>query len=173
MKIYSLFLFVLYFPFVFVFQVQAQDNIKALFDQQFQYASRVLDLAEAMPAEKYSWTPGEGVRTVGEVYTHIASSNYFLIKSLGISAPEGVNVETIDTLTEKDDIVQALAESITFVLAAIRDMPDEKLSATVHLFGRELTGEGVLIFILNHMSEHVGQSVAYARMNNVIPPWND
>jgi uncharacterized damage-inducible protein DinB len=60
-----------------------------------------------------------------------------------------------------------------FSFAAVKDMPEEKLSETVELFGRTLNGEGVLVFILNHTSEHVGQSIAYARMNNMTPPWSE
>lgn len=153
--------------------VQAQHNMKTLFDGQFTNASRVLQLAETMPAETYSWRPEEGVRSVGEVYTHIAQANYMILSTMGISAPEGVNPEAIGSLTNKDQIVQALSESNDFVLASVIDLPAEKLSETFELFGRSLNGEGVLVFLLNHMSEHVGQSIAYARMNNVTPPWNE
>lgn len=153
--------------------MQAQNDMKGLFDGQFTYASRVLELAEAMPADTYSWRPDDDVRSVGEVYTHIVQANYMMLNSLGISAPEGVDVQAIGSLTDKDDIVQALTESNDFVLDAVRDLSEEKLSETVELFGRTLNGEGVLVFILNHMSEHVGQSIAYARMNNVTPPWSE
>ena len=153
--------------------VQAQHDMKTLFEGQFNNAARVLQLAEAMPAETYPWRPGEGVRSVGEVYTHIAQANYMILASMGISAPDGVNVEAIGSLTDKNDIVQALSESNNYVLSAVNNMAEEKLSETVVLFGRSLNGEGVLIFLLNHMSEHVGQSIAYARMNSVTPPWNE
>ncbi|SMO51235.1 DinB family protein [Gracilimonas mengyeensis] len=153
--------------------LQAQDEMKTLFEGQFNYASRILELAETMPADTYSWRPEEDVRSVGEVYTHIVQANYMMLNSLGISAPEGVDVEAIGSLTEKDEIVEALAESISFVSAAVKDLPAEKLSEQVELFGRTTNGEGVLMFILNHTSEHVGQSIAYARMNNVTPPWSE
>ena len=147
--------------------------MKALFDSQFNYAARILDLAEAMPAESYSWRPEEGVRSVGEVYTHIIQANYMMLGSLGVSMPEGVNVQAIGSLAEKDDIVQAMDESISFTLSAVENLPEEKLSESVELFGRSTNGTGVLMFILNHMSEHTGQSIAYARMNSVTPPWSE
>jgi uncharacterized damage-inducible protein DinB len=31
----------------------------------------------------------------------------------------------------------------------------------------------VMIFILRHLGEHLGQSIAYARMNGVVPPWTE
>jgi uncharacterized damage-inducible protein DinB len=153
--------------------VQAQNDMKTLFDGQFTYASRIAELAEVTPADLYSWRPAEGVRSIGEVYTHIAQANYMMLNALGVSAPEGVDVQAIGSLTDKNEIVEAFAESNAFVLAAVKDLPEEKLSETVQLFGRTLTGEGVLVFILNHMSEHVGQSIAYARMNNITPPWSE
>ncbi len=150
---------------------QAQDEMKALFEGQFNYASRVVQLAEAMPADTYDWSPEEGVRSVGEVYTHIAQANYMMIGTFGVEAP--VNVESIGSLTDKDEIVAALKESNEFVLNSASELTDQQLSDTYDLFGRTINGEGVLVFILNHMSEHVGQSIAYARMNNVTPPWSE
>lgn len=152
---------------------QAQDAIKSLFSEQFNYVTRIAQLAEETPADLYDWSPEEGVRSIGEVYTHIAQANYMMLNSLGVSAPEGVDVEAIGQLTEKDEIVKAFGESITFVLAAVEDLPDEKLSETVELFGRTTNGEGILVFILNHTSEHAGQSIAYARINGVTPPWSE
>lgn len=152
---------------------QAQHDMKTLFDGQFTNASRVLQLAEAMPAETYSWRPEEGVRSVGEVYTHIAQANYMILSTLGISAPEGLDTQAIGSLTDKDQIIRALSESNDFVMSAVDNMSEEQLSASYELFGRSLSGEGVLVFLLNHMSEHVGQAIAYARMNSITPPWSE
>jgi uncharacterized damage-inducible protein DinB len=166
------FLFVsLFLMLLMVFPVQAQNEMKSLFDQQFNYASRVAQLAEAMPADTYDWSPEEGVRSVGEVYTHIAQANYMMLGTFGIEPP--VDVESIGSLTDKDEIVAALNESNEFVLSAVADLSEEQLSDTYELFGRTLNGEGVLVFILNHTSEHVGQSIAYARSNGVTPPWSE
>lgn len=156
---------------IMTFTVQAQNDMKALFDGQFDYASRVAQLAEAMPADTYDWSPEEGVRSVGEVFTHIAQANYMMIGSFGIEAP--VDVESLGSLTEKDEIVAALNESNEFVKNSAADLTDQQLADSYELFGRTLNGEGVLVFILNHTSEHVGQAIAYARMNNITPPWSE
>ncbi|MDX1591328.1 MAG: DinB family protein [Balneolaceae bacterium] len=153
--------------------VQAQHGMKSVFERQFNNASRIVQLAEVMPADTYSWRPEEGVRSVGEVYTHIIQANYMILSNMGISAPEGVDVQAIGSLTDKEQIVRALSQSTDFILAAVNDLPNEKLSAEYELFGMSMNGEGVLVFLLNHMSEHVGQSIAYARMNSVTPPWNE
>jgi len=151
--------------------MQAQDEMKALFDGQFNYASRVVQLAEAMPADTYDWSPDEDVRSVGEVFTHIAQANYMILGSFGINAP--VDVESIGSLTDKGEIVEALRESNEFVLDSVANLTDQQLTDSYELFGRSLNGEGILVFMLNHTSEHVGQSIAYARMNDVTPPWNE
>lgn len=153
------------------FPMQAQDGMKSLFDQQFENASRVIQLAEAMPADSYSWRPEEGVRSVGEVYLHIAQANYMMLGTFGVEAP--VDVQSLGSLTDKDDIVAALKESHDWVQSTVADLSDDQLSGSYNLFGRDLNGEGVLVFLLNHMSEHVGQSIAYARTNHVTPPWSE
>lgn len=164
----------LFLALLMVMPVQAQNsenNMKSLFEQQFNYISRVNDLARTMPADTYSWSPEEGVRSVGEVYTHIAQANYMMIGAFGISAP--VDVQSLGSLTDKDDIVAALDQSKEFVLSSVAGLTDEQLAASYELFGRTMNGEGLLVFILNHSSEHVGQSIAYARSNGVTPPWNE
>lgn len=171
MKKISMLFLTLFFILLMAAPMQAQDEMKSLFDQQFNYASRVVQLAEAMPADSYDWSPEEGVRSVGEVYTHIAQANYMMIGTFGIEAP--VDVESIGSLTEKDEIVAALKESNEFVLSSAEELTEDQLSSTYDLFGRTINGEGVLVFILNHMSEHVGQSIAYARSNGVTPPWSE
>lgn len=171
MKKYSMLLTTLFLVLLTAVPIQAQDEMKSLFDQQFNYASRIVQLAEAMPADTYDWSPEEGVRSVGEVYTHIAQANYMMLGTFGIEAP--VDVEAIGSLTDKDEIVAALKESNEFVLNSVANLSDEQLSNSYELFGRSLNGEGVLVFILNHTSEHVGQSIAYARTNHVTPPWSE
>src|SRR6266849_10616980 len=47
------------------------------------YEQRFTRLAEAIPAEKYAWRPGEGVRSIGEVYAHISAANYGIARALG------------------------------------------------------------------------------------------
>ena len=150
------------------------NNFKAQFSGHFQYASRVLSLAEAMPAEKYSWQPEEGVFSVERVYTHIARYNYFYLEnSLDISAPEGVDVENIESITGKENVVDILERSIEHVRTSISKMPKSKLSESTEMYGRKVNGQAVLMQLITHMSEHVGQSIAYARMNGITPPWSE
>jgi len=155
-------------------QAQESNNFKNQFSRHFDYASRVLSLAEAMPADKYSWRPEEGVMSVEEVYTHIARYNfYYLESSLGIPAPDDVNMEDIESITGKENVVAILERSINHVKAAMKEMPVSKLQDETQMYGNTVNGQAVLMQLITHKSEHVGQSIAYARMNGIVPPWSE
>jgi hypothetical protein len=51
-------------------------------------------------------------------------------------------------------------------------MPDAELNKTVNLMGNDMSKRAVLLMALGHYQEHLGQSIAYARMNGVVPPWS-
>lgn len=153
---------------------ESSNNFKSQFTGHFDYASRVLSLAEAMPAEKYSWRPEEGVSSVEEVYTHIARYNYYYLEnSLGIPAPADVDVDDIESITGKDEVVDILERSIEHVKESIKEMPISKLKEQTEMYGRTVNGQAVLMQLITHMSEHVGQSIAYARINGIVPPWSE
>ena len=154
-------------------QSSEQDNFKQQFLQHFDYASRILSLAKAMPAESYTWQPEEGVYTVAKVYAHIARYNYYYLESsLDIPAPDNVDVENMESLINKEDVVTALEQSIEHVKTSINEMPAEKLDKMTELYGQSVNGQAVLMQLITHYSEHVGQAIAYARMNDVVPPWS-
>jgi uncharacterized damage-inducible protein DinB len=136
-----------------------------------EFSKKIVSLAEAMPVEKYSWRPGEGVRSVGEVYTHIAGGNYWFLQIVGVQPPSGVDVKGIGSLTDKEKIVEALKQSCQYVHQTVLKTSDANLNKPAKIFGREGTVREVFLMILTHDSEHLGQSIAYARMNSVVPPW--
>ena len=154
-------------------QQTTTNNFKNQFSGHFQYASRVLELAKVMPADIYDWRPMEDVSSVQEVFTHIARYNfYYPENSLGISAPEDVDVENIESITGKENVVAILERSINHLQEAVEQMPESKLTEKTQLYGRTVNGQAVLMQLITHMSEHVGQAIAYARMNEVVPPWS-
>ena len=132
--------------------------------------SKFLALAQAVPQEKYSWRPGEGVRSTSEVYTHVATSNYVIPVALGFIPPTGLHGE-LDRITNKAEVIKILKESFEYVRQVIEDTPDTALDKTVKLFGNYTTVRDVFLTLAVHAHEHLGQSVAYARMNNIVPPW--
>lgn len=153
-------------------QDNTQNEFTQLFQGHFQYASRVLSLAEAMPADKYSWRPSEEVLSVEEVYAHLAYYNYFMMEKMGVETPSSVEVNQIEDLTGKEAVVDILRRSIDHVTNAVGSMPESRLKETAQLYGQTYTGKAMLMQLITHMSEHVGQSIAYGRMNGIVPPWS-
>ncbi|MFV1986448.1 MAG: DinB family protein [Gemmatimonadota bacterium] len=136
-------------------------------------SAKMTALSEAVPADLYGWAPSEGLMTVATVYAHIARYNFmYLSDNLGIPAPDGVDWENLESLTDKMQIVDALKRSIEHVKEQVEKMTEADLTAMTQLYGREVPGWAVLTQLVAHMNEHVGQSVAYARMNGVVPPWS-
>src|SRR5262249_40423427 len=89
------------------------------------YEQRYTRLAEAMPAEKYPWRPAEGVRSVGEVYTHIITANYGVARALGTPFPAGFDMKAVAALSaDKTKAVQALKESFAHFRVAILALSD-------------------------------------------------
>ena len=137
-------------------------------------AEKLVALAEAMPAESYSWQPMEGVYTVAAAYMHVARYNYMYPDMyLGVDAPAGVDYGSLEErVTTKDDAVRILAASMDHVRGIMDSMSDADLAKRTELYGREVDNWAVLLQLVTHMNEHLGQSIAYARTNRVVPPWS-
>jgi uncharacterized damage-inducible protein DinB len=136
-------------------------------------SGHVMQLAQAIPADKYSWTPEKGVRSVAEVCAHIISANYFFASKLGAKIPDGVKMETLDLKT-KDAIAAELKRSYNLVIGAIKNTPDASLATKVEFpFPGEYTNMSAILIVVGHSNEHLGQLIAYARMNKIAPPWSE
>ena len=138
-------------------------------------SGNVMKLAQAIPADKYSWSPGAGVRTVAQVYAHIISANYFFASKLGAKIPEGVNMETLEKdLKTKDAIAAELKRSYEVATSAIKNTQDAALANKVEFpFPGEFTNMSAILILLGHSNEHLGQLIAYARTNGIKPPWSE
>ena len=131
-------------------------------------------LAEAIPAEKYSWRPAPDVRSFAEVFLHVSAANYNLYKLVGTPPPAGVEVKSLEkSTTDKAKVVATLKDSYTHAKQAIKAMPDADLEKSMDWFGGKNTQRGILLFIVRHGAEHLGQSIAYARFVGVVPPWTE
>ena len=139
--------------------------------QQDHVEKEILGLAEATPADKYGWRPAPGVRSISEVYIHIAGGNYLFPGFAGVKPPAGLDKEMEKNVTEKSKVIEELKKSFAHVRAGIAAMSDADLDKPVKFFGSDSTVRGVLLAAANHEHEHLGQSIAYARMNGVVPPW--
>lgn len=155
--------------------VTAATGPKAEFLEEIAYyEQRYVRLAESVPAEKYPWKPAEGVRSIGEVYTHIVAANYGVARALGTQPPAGFDFKSIAAMsTDKAKTLQALKDSFAHFRQAIQALSDADADKPQKMFGRQTTLRGSFIMITGHFGEHLGQSIAYARMNGVVPPWTE
>ena len=135
---------------------------------------KFVQLAQAIPADKYTWRPAEGVRSVSEVFLHVAAANYNLTKVIGYPPPPGFKVQGFDkSTTDKTKVISTLKDSFAHMRQAVLSMPDADVEKQVDWFGAKNTYRGILLFILRHNAEHLGQAIAYARINGVVPPWTE
>ena len=131
-------------------------------------------LAEAIPAEKYSWRPTPDVRSLAEVFLHVSAANYNLPKLIGTPVPAGVDLKNLEkSTTDKAKVMATLKDSFVHERDAIMKMPDADLDKSMDWFGGKNTERGILLFMTRHTAEHLGQSIAYARSVGVVPPWTE
>lgn len=143
-------------------------------DEVSYYEQRFERLADAIPAEKYTWRPAEGVRSIGEVYMHVVSANYGFAKMLGTPYPAGVDQKTLlASATDKTKVIQALKDSFAQIRTAILTIKDSELDKEIKTPRGQSTIRGAFFMITGHYGEHLGQSVAYARSIGIVPPWTE
>jgi uncharacterized damage-inducible protein DinB len=118
---------------------------------------------------KYDWKPGPGVRSVADVFNLIVRENGLLVGVLSGTPNTGARPAPI---TDPEKLQEALKASYVDLQKAITGLSDNDLQAPVKLFGRDMTKQGALMYLLEDQHEHLGQSIAYARSNGVVPPWS-
>jgi len=154
----------------------AQDSLEGLwqgYDGEWKHLSRqLIELAEATPADKFAWRPAPGVRSTGEVYMHIAMSNFYLLSITGPKMPADLKEDMEKTVTSKADVISWLKRSLDAVKEAHLAVTQQDLPRKVQVFNRDATVDGIYLRILVHDNEHMGQLIAYARMTGVVPPWS-
>jgi uncharacterized damage-inducible protein DinB len=129
-------------------------------------------LATATPQEKYSYRPAEGVRSTGEVFLHIALANYNIPNMMGASLPAGLDVKTFEkSTTDKAQIIEQLNKSFDSAHNAIAAMTNADFNKPLPKLGPDANYGDVVYILVTHAHEHLGQSIAYARVNGIIPPW--
>jgi uncharacterized damage-inducible protein DinB len=144
------------------------------YDGEWLHVSRQLvALAEAIPAEKYSWRPGPGVRSVSEVFMHIAIANFYLLSVTGPKMPPEIKSDTEKTVTAKADVIDWLNRSLEAVKTARAKLKPGDLERKVTIGDRSATVDGMYLRIIIHDNEHMGQLIAYARVNGIVPPWSE
>ena len=158
--------------------LQAQSFMGDMHRDLNEVQKKFTDLANAIPESAYAWKPN-GARTVGEVLLHVSSDNYLMPIFLGAPAPAATGI-TSDYNTalafekrklSKAEIVAELTASFGHLHRTI-GANDSNLGETIKMFGQDFTRQRAVILTVTHLHEHLGQLIAYARANNVTPPWS-
>jgi hypothetical protein len=137
-------------------------------DLQKKFAS----LAEAFPADKMTWRPGAGVRSVAEIFMHAAGANYGIPSMMGVKTPEGFNGKAFEkTTTDKAKIVQELNKSFESAIAAVQAMSNADFAKADKKLGPDANDGDVVYLLVVHNHDMLGQAIAYARVNGIVPPW--
>ncbi|MCF3649936.1 DinB family protein [Synoicihabitans lomoniglobus] len=135
-------------------------------------ADKMVQLANAIPEAKYDWMPMEGVASVSGVLGHVAGANYYIGGMLGAKMPEGVNPQTMSEGADKAKLIANYEASIAFVKQAIAGVSPEAMKEEIEFFGMKAPRAQLVMVLADHCHEHLGQMIAYARSNEVTPPWS-
>jgi hypothetical protein len=143
---------------------------------------KVVGLARAIPDSGYAWRPSEGVRSTAEALMHVAGDNYFAAAHLGgvVAAETGITgkaykeVEAYEARkVTRAEVIAAVEQSFRLLAKAMSQTPEGKLATTTNFFGsRATTVQYAWITTTTHLHEHLGQLIAYARSNKIVPPWS-
>jgi uncharacterized damage-inducible protein DinB len=149
--------------------LHAQTTQAALSKEAGTLSDKFAGLARVM-AGKYDWKPGEGVRSAGDVFNLIVKENVLLVRTL--TGAGGGRSDGEAQVIEPEKLQEALKTSYANVQKAIEGLSDADLKAPVKMFGKDMTKEGAVRYLFGDQHEHLGQSIAYARSNGVVPPWS-
>lgn len=136
---------------------------------------KFLQLAEAFPQDKYAWRPMEGVRSVAEVLMLSAFEGYaFIPASFGgqRAAIPQQEAAALRALTEKDKVIEQVRKGFAHARQQLETIDAATLGASRSLFGSTRNAPGIALLVYGDLHEHLGQLIAYARMNQVVPPWS-
>ena len=173
-----LFLLIVLILFGVTFQVIAQEkNLTNQFKNDFfkmfdSSSKKMIDLSDAISSVDYDWYPAEKIRSIKESLMHVASTNYYLASKLNLPVPEDVLTESFKSVKTKKVAQEILRKSIDHVRVAIQNINNEQLYSKVNFWGGKETMHRVVLQVGEHMAEHLGQLIAYARMKGVTPPWS-
>ena len=140
---------------------------------------KFMQLAEAVPEELYDYRPMEGVRSFREVFVHIAADNWYGGSLMGIPTPDDIGIDGTgesvgayqDQHLSKEETLVHLRRSFDYFHDAL-DQTRDQLGTESMLRDTSLTYGDLWVRLVTHMHEHLGQTIAYARANEIVPPWS-
>jgi|SRR5579871_2031953 hypothetical protein len=133
---------------------------------------KFVDLANAIPPSKLNWRPSPDSRSFAEVFLHVAGERYQILALMGVAPPAGFDGKTFEkSTTDKARIVEELNKSWDFAQKAINDMTNADFAKLLPKLGPQANAGDVVYILVADAHEHLGQVIAYARVNGIVPPW--
>lgn len=134
-------------------------------------------LAEAFDESQYDWQPMEGVRSVREVLGLAIAEAHLFPTGWGYDAPATSAPGFEDELNRaaglsKSDMIREMDSSFAFLVGVVEGMTEEERTSDGSYFGRPMPVHASVATAMADMHEHLGQLIAYARTNQVVPPWS-
>lgn len=147
---------------------------QAIVDMQ-QLQKKYVELAQALPADKFNWRPEAGTRSIGELFLHVAGANYGIPTMMSGTAPAaGYKKDGFETsTTDKAKVIEQLNQSFAYAIASVQKMTNADFAKAEKKLGPDANDGDVIYILVTHSHEHLGQSIAYARMNGITPPWTE
>jgi DinB family protein len=137
---------------------------------------KFLGLAQAFPQDKYTWRPMDGVRSVSEVLMLAAFEGYrFIPTSFGakgaeLGTPDEMN--KLRTLSDKTQVIEHLNKGFAHAKKELEGLDASAMTGKRKVMGRDMSASQTALAIDGDLHEHLGQLIAYARMNKIVPPWS-
>ncbi len=133
---------------------------------------KFVDLANAVPADKLTWRPSADSRSFAEVFLHVAGERYGILGLMGAEPPAGFDGKTFEkSTTDRTRLVAELNKSWEFTQKTINGMSNADFAKLLPKLGPQANAGDVVYILVTDAHEHLGQAVAYARENDIVPTW--
>jgi uncharacterized damage-inducible protein DinB len=137
-----------------------------------QLQQKFTKLAAAIPQEKYAWRPAPDVRSINELFLHVAAAGFNFPTLRGTPpAPGFVAKDFEKSTTDKAKVVEWLDKSFTYAIASVHSMSNAEFATLLPKLGPQANEGDVIYLMVVHAHEHLGQAIAYSRSVGVVPPW--
>jgi uncharacterized damage-inducible protein DinB len=134
--------------------------------------AKLVALVNAMPPALFKWRPNAEVRSVSEVLVHVAIENFQIPPLAGATASETkVPADAEKSLTDRTAVLDFFRKSFAYARQSVTALPDSQMDDTANYFNTPMSKRGIHITVATHGHEHLGQLIAYARANQIKPPW--
>jgi len=126
-------------------------------------------VADAMPAEQYSFKPNPDEMSFGELMAHIAQANYGYCAFIADAKSPYVEPAK-DTPIDKVAAILSLGGSFDYCTKVFDSLTDAQLDQMHGDGDRRFSTRDVMLGVMIHMAHHRGQAEVYLRLKGVTPP---